>query len=379
VIALTVLTIFYVTLIAGFIAGLQRRSGSNRNSPQPFVSVILAARNEAEHIERCLAALARQDYPPEKYEVIVVDDRSTDATASLAAKFERRFPNFVVLGVGNHRRYACPKKNALGLGIAQSRGELLLFTDADCIPPPTWISGMVSYFEPGVGLVAGHSPPEKKPDFFHGLLRLEALVSAFLAAGGIGLRWPLVCTGRNLSYRREVFEEVGGFASIGHLLAGDDVYLLRRVHEKTRWQIRFAASPETFVETHAPELRLGSLFHQKLRHTSKALHYSPTVVGVCALVYLYHLLLLGALIVAPLSVTALASFGLKSAVEVAAFIAAASLFNERPSLKYLPLFELLLLPYVVVFGALGSFRSFTWKGVKVRPSVVQTEGCGHVA
>ena len=157
---LIALGILYCAVVGAIFLGLFRNR-KGRNNALSMVSVIVAARNEEENIEDCLSALALQDYPDDMYEVVVVNDRSSDGTEQIARSFEDRYYNFSLLNVTGEPLYACPKKNALNLGIESSRGEIILLTDADCRPPCSWISDMVGHFEPEVGLVAGVSPLDK--------------------------------------------------------------------------------------------------------------------------------------------------------------------------------------------------------------------------
>ena len=142
-----------------FVAGM-RRSARSAYAAQPAhaarvrsVSVVVAARDEAAHIASCLRALLAQDYSRELYEIIVVDDGSTDGTGHIVREFSGGSASVRLLrteGPGS-------KKAALSLGIARAQGEVILTTDADCEVAPGWIRGMVSHFADGVGMVIGFS------------------------------------------------------------------------------------------------------------------------------------------------------------------------------------------------------------------------------
>jgi len=358
-----VLAAVYCGTILLFVAGLFRlreRCGDVSRE----ISIVVAARNEEEAIGACLSALVEQSYPKERYEIIVVDDRSTDRTFEIARSYELECPNVHVLRVGDRRKYACPKKNALDLGIRASRGEILLLTDADCRPGPMWAAAMVGCFEEDVGLVAGYSPVEGGDTLFGRLLSLESLATAVLSAGSVGTGFPLACTGRNLAYRRVVFDAVAGFERIGHILSGDDVLLMRRIATRTAWRTAYAISPESFVETGtAPRGRV--LFRQKVRHTAKARYYSARILTLAGAIYLFHLLL-------PLTVLLAFSGFLgpvvpcialcaKICMDLLALLRGARLFRRTRLLRYFPIFEFLYVPYVILFSALGYFMRIRWK------------------
>lgn len=357
------LTAVYCGTIFLFIVGLFRLN-EGRNGAFYDLSIIVAARNEEAVIRACLSALTAQVYPEGRYEVIVVDDQSTDRTFEIADEYAVEHPNVRALRVGDHHRYACSKKNALDLGIRSSRGEILLFTDADCTPGPKWGAAMAACFEEDVGMVAGHSPVESGDTLFGRLLSLESLATAILSAGGMGVGLPLACTGRNLAYRRAAFDEVHGFDRIGHILSGDDVLLMRQIATHTDWRITYAISPESFVETGAsPKGR--ALFHQKVRHTAKARYYSAPMLMLSGAIYAFHVLLLVAIPLAlsgilPLLVL-LSAFCAKAFVDLLAFSKGGRLFRRTRLLRYFPIFELLYIPYVVLFSALGCFVRVRWK------------------
>ena len=170
----TVLTISYATAILILFRGLfSNKSGENR--VDFFVSVVVAARDEEKHIGKCIKALVNQSYPENLYEIIIVDDRSTDMTAEIVRELSQQNSLIKLIQIKEKSKDIAPKKHALETGIKAAKGEIILTTDADCEPTPEWIKIMVSYFETDVGLVAGFSPTElsKKPTIFSKLFTLD--------------------------------------------------------------------------------------------------------------------------------------------------------------------------------------------------------------
>jgi cellulose synthase/poly-beta-1,6-N-acetylglucosamine synthase-like glycosyltransferase len=323
------------------------------------VSVVVAARNEAENIGACLEALRAQDYPGE-WEVVVVDDRSTDGTSDRIR--ESHWAGLRLVRAPEEPRFRCPKKSALAAGIERSAGEVLLFTDADCRPPPNWITATVALFAPGVGLAAGHAFPRPLRGFRQRVWALENLAVGALGAGSAGMGRPLSCTGRNLAYRRQVYEEVGGFSAIGHLIGGDDVYFLRLV-SRTRWGV--VANPSLVACGPGPQ-NWRALMRQKLRHAAKAGHYQGPARVLVVAVYAFHLLLLVGLAelcrVRP-DPLFLAVWGTRWLADLWLLARYAPRPSERRLLWHLPFLELLYIPYVLFFtpaGRLGWFK-FKWK------------------
>ncbi len=345
----------YLGAILWLWAGVGRRP--RPGGGQPRVSVVVAARNEAENIRACLEALRAQDYQGE-WEVVVVDDRSTDQTARVVAA--HAWERVKLVRAPEERSFRCPKKSALAQGIASSFGEVLLFTDADCLPPPQWVRATAGLFTEGVGLVAGHAFPAAGPGLRHQVLALDNLAVGALGAGSIGMGAPLSCTGRNLAYCRQVYQEVGGFTSIGHLVGGDDVYFLRLV-ARTKWKVVYNPVPIAC----APGPEGWRVLQQKLRHASKAGHYQGPALALAGAVYLFHLLLLIGLVQLARGQVHEVFFGVWGA-RCLADLALLGRFAPRPQerrlLVFLPLLELLYIPYVLVFSVVGRLGWFRWKG-----------------
>ena len=152
-----------------FLFGLirvRRLQPASNNSPT--VSIVVAARNEEELLPVLLSSLSKQDYPKNKLEIIISDDRSTDKTWDCIKTFEEKYSFYSGIKIKEIPKYVSPKKHALTQAILQSSGELILSTDADCIVPKTWVSSIVSCFESDIGIVVGYS---EKRFVFHSFPR----------------------------------------------------------------------------------------------------------------------------------------------------------------------------------------------------------------
>jgi len=332
----------------------------------PTVSVIIAARDEAASIERCLNALSQQDFGG-RLQTIVVDDGSTDGTAALAQRFIEHWPHeagLQVLDAPSPSIHEGPKKSALAGGIAASDGELLLFTDADCMPPPGWVSAMVTHFDdPRVGLVAGYADRDARG--------LAALIQAVddlgmgaLAEGGIGHGVALSCTGRSLAYRRRVYDEVGGFDAIGHLISGDDVYFFRHVASESEALFRYCAEPWAVVTESRLGESLSARLSQKTRHASKASRYEGGARWLGVAVYLYHVILAIGLVQVGTGAARglfLVVWGLRWTLDFALMWTFAPRAEDRRRLLYLPFAEFLYIPYVVLLVPVARILGFRWR------------------
>jgi cellulose synthase/poly-beta-1,6-N-acetylglucosamine synthase-like glycosyltransferase len=258
----------WLALAVGFRRATSPPSLEPPEEPLPPVSVVVAARNEEDRLPALLAALAAQSHPD--FEVVVVDDASDDATASLVearAASDERFRLARVTDPQPPR-----KKHALTLGVAATRHDRLAFTDADCVPPPRWLETLAAHAatEPDAVLV-GYGPYRKERSVLNAFVRYETLVTALLTAAAVGLGRPYMAVGRNFSYPRSVFEQIGGFEHSFQSLSGDDDLLVQEAH-RHGIPVRYVADPATFVLSEAP-VSWRRWARQKLRHTSAGRYY----------------------------------------------------------------------------------------------------------
>lgn len=366
--AITILSILYALLIFWVLIGIFKLQRSSKSDYLPFVSVIIAARNEERNIERCIDSLSAQEYPTEFFEVIIINDRSNDSTAQIITDKIESLSNFRSLTIKDLPANTSPKKFALQKGIDASKGEIILTTDADCAPKPGWISGMVeAYSNEKIGMVVGFSPIIL--DSFGikaGLSKLDSLSMAAISAGSIGAGYPITCSGRNFSYRRTVFDSIGGFDGLWQYMSGDDDLLLHRAFNNNI-NISYSLRPSTFVNSHSYET-LNDISNQRRRHASKGfVYYSlPGMTGlkiVLPLIYAFNLSIILGLFGIGTNLTLLSSvFLLKSVMEFSLLFVFSSKVNCKGILKYFPLAMFLHPFYVVVYGAWGILGNFTWKG-----------------
>ncbi|NOX88068.1 MAG: glycosyltransferase, partial [Calditrichaeota bacterium] len=228
------------------------------------VAVLIAMRNEQEYIADCLTSLSRQDYDPAFFDVFILDDRSADRSPEIARKFTRRFSNFHLISVKNDLPGLKGKMNVLAQGLKLIDHELVLITDADCAAPKTWISRMVSYFSPGVGMVGALtvlypfdeiavSDPQK--NLFAKVQALDWIFLQTLASANSNAGKPITILGNNFAFRKKTYEQVGGFEAIGFSVT-EDFALMEAVRKKTSWKIIHTLDPENSIYSHpSPDLR----------------------------------------------------------------------------------------------------------------------------
>ncbi len=260
----TIVVLYAARLGFFFVGAMRGRRGGVLKPEPPFVSVIVPARNEEHNLPTCLASLAATEWPSDRWEVLVVNDRSTDATARIIDEWAARYSWLKPLhrtdadAVGNLRG----KPGALEAGIASASGSLLLFTDADCTLPPTWVASMVSAFDTdAVGMVCATtvirtvSIPSAMQD-------VEWTLAHALARAGLNNGVPLGCFGNNMAIRSSTYASVGGYAGIPFSVT-EDLALLLAVHG-TGATVRYLCDPSSTIET-LPCASMGEYVRQRKR------------------------------------------------------------------------------------------------------------------
>lgn len=355
------LSLFYTGCVSLLRWGISRIK-PGRSPERPWVSVIVAARNEADNIRMCIHALQKQTYPKDLLEIIIVDDRSEDRTADIVREESEKDPRIQLIPIIKKNAEMSPKKWALHQGILKAKGEILCFTDADCIPSAVWIESLITYFDPDVGLVAGYSPLTLKdsPTLFHRLIALDGLALAGVAAGSFGLNLPLTCSGRSIAYRKTVYHEVSGFSSIGQFISGDDDLFLHLIRQQTAWKMRYCLNPEAVVPT-SPPRTLRQFSAQRTRHASKGFHYPWGLIIGLICVYLLNVSLLVGLFFPSCYLAVIIGFLLKTVAEFGLVEKMARTFKQSRLLSSFPLAAFIHIPYVVIFGLWGQIGRFEWK------------------
>ncbi|WP_133640322.1 glycosyltransferase [Sphingobacterium paludis] len=370
---LIVTTIIYTLLV------LYMRRGWSRNaslSPEQApvriaskVSVLIAARNEEANIARTLDCIMGQDFLQEKFEVIVVDDHSTDSTASIVASYADRGVKLIQLNEGD--KLNSYKKLAISRAIAEATGDIIVTTDADCRMGKNWLSTVIGYFENKNAMMLS-SPVvySEEKSYFERLQTLEFLYLIGLGAAGIGNRHPTTCNGANLAYRRDAFYAMGGFTGIDNVASGDDELLLHKVAEQHADRVWFCKSPLAIVYTDAKP-NLASFISQRRRWASKSTKYKDKrVVALGVAIWLFNLALLAGAIhflvdLPHVHTLFIGAIALKLLAELV-FIAPLCRFAKRNSLLWnLPLLSFIHAVYLVYIGVAGNIGKYQWKGRKV--------------
>ena len=268
-IGIVVIQLLYYSIVFGKFSFAK----AQKTTPKKIgISVIVCAKNEADNVVQFIPLLAEQDYP--NYEIILIDDASSDATLEILEEFEKKYSNIRLVKVENNEAFWGNKKYALTLGIKASQKDYLLFTDADCYPATKdWITTMSSQFTMNKTIVLGYGAHEKiVGSFLNKIIRFETMLTAIQYFSWSKMGYPYMGVGRNLAYKKEEFYNVNGFIDHMKIRSGDDDLFINQVANSKNTTLCYL--PESFTYS-KPKTTFKDWFNQKRRHLTTADFYKP--------------------------------------------------------------------------------------------------------
>jgi len=264
---LSILWILIYIRLPFFITTFTKRRHYSKDSIESC-TVIICAHNEQDNLQKNLPFVLRQNNPG--YQVIVVDDGSTDNTLSILKKFEKEHEVLTILS-REKKISDNGKREALELAIAHAKNSLVCLTDADCHPiSHKWINGMQFDLDKNTAVVLGYSPVKKEKGYLNTFARYEAMVTAFTYFSMAIWKLPYMGVGRNLMFRKEAFEQVKGFGETT-TAGGDDDLLVQKLSKEHKVVISLDES--TWVYTNSPK-DFKSYLNSRSRHIKTSIRYS---------------------------------------------------------------------------------------------------------
>lgn len=360
-------TLAYVGLMAFCILGAARLSRFRDASgkARPTVSVIVPLRNEEAHAPSTLAALAAQDYDG-WWEVICVNDRSTDGTQAVIDGFCRDNPRFSMVRIPEGApAVPSPKKRALSEGFAMAKGEILMTTDADCLSQPGWLRSMAGRFSGDMGIVQGPKRIRGDGSWLSRYQEHEVFGLVSVEAASFALGHPMIASAPSLAYRKELYEAAGGFRDLEGTVSGDDDMLVRKMQKVKGWRVTYNPSPEACVST-SPAPTWRAMLSQRARWASNGAHYEEKgFVALLCGIYAYYWWLILSPLFAALHWVPWWAFWIPAAVKVglnAVFLSlTARRLGHRGILRNLLWCELVHVPVVIAAVILGHLGWYRWK------------------
>lgn len=243
------------------------------------VSVVIAAKDEYTNLSKNLPLILQQNYPD--YEVVVVNDQSTDDSEFLLKTMQSEYPKLKVVDIKNPVNFFRGKKFPLSIGIKSAKHDILVLTDADCYPlDENWLRNMVSNYVANKEIVLGYGAYESRKGLLDKFIRFDTIRIAinYMAFAMWGM--PYMGVGRNLSYRKSLFYKEKGFQNHYKIVSGDDDLFVNHAANSKNTSVALQLNSKTLSK---PKKTFSDWIWQKRRHLSTGKHYK-----------LVHLIVLGA-------------------------------------------------------------------------------------
>jgi cellulose synthase/poly-beta-1,6-N-acetylglucosamine synthase-like glycosyltransferase len=331
----------YVLVIQGKFAFYKKKKPSVSKDSLPPISLIIAARNEWDNLYENLPFILTQEYP--QFEVIVINNQSSDDSSQLLRAFQNEYPNLHVIEVEKNPHLRPGKKLSITIGIKGAKYDHFILTDADCRPASRlWLQSMANSFTEEKELIIGYGPYTKSKGFLNRLIRFDtaSIGISYYAMALAGM--PYMGVGRNIGYTRRLFESVNGFRSHYGLASGDDDLFVQEAGNKKNVSINIDREAFCYSD---PCGDWDSWIRQKTRHYTTTDRYEVIKKGMLGIYPLTMLILLISFVILMLSndfrwlsaSVFIFVTGVKWWIQGRCF----NKLNEGSLVKYLPLWDIM--------------------------------------
>ncbi len=325
------------------------------------VSVIICARDEAGNLANNLPGALVQAYRY-THEVVVVNDNSFDDSKYVLEALRKTYKQLQVVELTQEAKMIPGKKFPLSVGIKTAKHEILLLTDADCVPATeNWIENMQGAYEEGTEIVLGYGAFHKKKGWLNKLVRWETFHSAlqYFSYALAGL--PYMGVGRNLSYKKSVFFRHKGFSAHNHIPGGDDDLFINKAATSSNTRINIDKESYTLSK---PAATWAQWYRQKTRHYTTSRMYKPLhkiLLGTYSLTHFFYY---------PLFIItlfyrwdlALSIFCVRLMLQTVVIIKSMKKLGEKDLIPYFLLFDIWMFFYYLIFAtSLVKKPRPTWK------------------
>lgn len=360
--------LLYIILILIFTTGWFRLKlfNATSNHYDIFTTVIIPVKDEVDNIRQLLQDLKKQKYPNDHFEILVINDQSSDKTADVVLKFQKKNP-FLGIKLFETREGKAGKKNAILNGIEKSQGSFIVCVDGDCRVKKSWLSTLISYYvENNPKMICG--PVYYKPikGIFQAFQAMELLSLVASGAGSVKTGIPILCNGANLAYEKAAFYKVGGFDDNINYKSGDDVFFLHSMRKMYGQDaVHFLKSRGAIVKT-KPSINFKTFINQRKRWVSKSTGYTyPWIIITALVVYLFNLSILSTFIGGLFSPHWMSLFliliSVKIIIDFPVLAGITAFFRQKILLFYYIPFQIFYILFVIATGLIGNIFGFSWK------------------
>jgi poly-beta-1,6-N-acetyl-D-glucosamine synthase len=370
VVFFSILIVIYCAMITLIIVGWSKKQKTPPAAPDrklPYISVVIPVRNEAKNILSLLEDLNNQDYPVHLFEVIVVDDQSTDGTYELVcSKLNDYSFKLTQLKLPSFPLSVSTKKLAIKMGVEAANGDYILTTDGDCKVKNGWVSSYGRFLQSRrFSFVAGMVTFHQEKTFFDQLQTAEFAVLVGVGASSIQWRKPIMCNAANMAFSKNAFLQIEGYKDVEHIISGDDGFLMEKLAAIDKNGIGLNTNKNAIVLTR-PQSSLKAFYHQRKRWASKwKLHNNTATISVAIILFIFHFTLLLTMTFSllgyyPIGVF-LFQFLLKAIFDFAFLRIMLNYLDKRLNFAIFLTIEAIYSIYTVFFGITANFGGFKWK------------------
>ena len=361
--------LFFLWLLSGF-DNLYNKETKISELKNTFISVIISVKNEELNLDLLINALINQNFPYDAFEIIIVNDGSKDSTLEILKSYEKKVKNLKVININNTPKDWTNKKWALQNAINNSKGDIILQTDGDCVPQKNWILSMVAPFDnPEVGFVTGFTPLDKGSDsFIDKLLFLESMAQDSFTAACMGKQLTVSCVGRSISFRKKYFDKIEGYANIKNIESGDDDLLLHHIIHSNSCRSKYISLKDSYVYSRSPKT-IKEFINQRLRFASKGILYynlffiSKELKLILPFLYIANLMVIISLIFFinnPIGMYIIPYIFKTSADFLLVYIFNNILFTKWDTISFIIL-SIFHPFYIILFSSIAPFKKIYWK------------------
>jgi glycosyltransferase involved in cell wall biosynthesis len=351
---------FYLLFFFGRLALYKQKTKTNTQTHP--VSVIICARDEAGNIAQNLPGILVQEYST-THEIIVVDDNSFDDSKYVLEELQKTFKQLNIIELTQEAKMIPGKKFPLAIGLKSAKHEIVLLTDADCVPASeNWIQSMQSCYDDQTEIVLGFSPYHKQKSFLNKLIRWETFFTAlqYLSYALWGL--PYMGVGRNLSYKKKLFYQHKGFSAHNNIPGGDDDLFVNMAANSKNTKINI--DPDAFTLS-KPATTWKKWIAQKKRHYTTSKYYKKSHQFLLGMFSISQFLFYPSLIAACIFFNwklSLIIFGCRFIIQFLIYAKTLIKLNEKDLIPFIPLFDIWMFVYYLIFAtSLFKKPSPAWK------------------
>ena len=353
----------YFLLILMFTIGFDKLENNYTNN-QPCISfsVIIPFRNEANHLPGLLQSISEFNYDTSLFEILLVDDDSTDESVQLIKAFKTQNSQFSISIIENKRQSNSPKKDAITTAIKSTEFKWIISTDADCILPKNWLNCYSNFIDANdPNMVIAPVSLKSNTTFLQQFQLIDFLSMQGATIGGFGIQQPFMANGANLAYQKELFIKLNGFENNNSIASGDDVFLLENFLDYQKEKVLFLKDRDALVTTFSVST-WNALVNQRKRWAAKATHFSnPFTKLVGLLVFVANGISILSLLFTIFNINFIWIFLLKTIIDTILIYKTANFYQQKISeLAYFK--TLIFYPFFTASIAITSMLSpFEWK------------------